>query len=157
MTIERLYVFGRFGMLALLYVFLFYIAIILARSSSATAAGQQANETSRRRGGLALRLLQGEGTVWVKGVHEEESLEAGGVISGRGELSIGRAPGNDIRLEDPFSSAFHACLRQQRQGILVEDLGTTNGTRVNGIRIRTPVRVEPGDIIDIGSTSFAVE
>ncbi|MGI6611472.1 MAG: FHA domain-containing protein [Limnochordia bacterium] len=144
-------------MLALLFIFLLRLAVILSRSSTTVGLAQPVHDAGKRQDGLTLRLLQGDTRVWVKGAHDEQPLEAGGIVSSRVELSLGRAPGNDIRLEDPFSSAFHARVRRQRHGLLVEDLGTTNGTRVNGVRIRTPVRVEPGDIIDVGSTSFAVE
>lgn len=144
-------------MQALLFIFLLRLAVLLSRSSPSAGAAQPAHDAGKHQKGLTLRLLQGDTRVWVKGTHDEQPLEAGGVVSSRGELSLGRAPGNDIRLEDPFSSAYHARIRRQKHGLLVEDLGTTNGTRVNGVRIRTPVRVEPGDIIDVGSTSFAVE
>ncbi|NLN17921.1 MAG: FHA domain-containing protein [Firmicutes bacterium] len=141
-------------MSALLFVFLLHLAVVLARSAVVSGASQPSR---KHKDGLTLRLLQGNHRVWVKGAHGEQPLEVGSIVTSMNELSLGRAPGNDIRLEDPFSSAFHARIRRQRQGFLIEDLDTTNGTRVNGVRIRTPVRIEVGDIIDVGSTSFAVE
>ena len=84
-------------------------------------------------------------------------MEPGAPITVGRLLSLGRAPGNDIRLEDPFASAFHARMKATPNGIVLEDLGATNGTRVNGVRISGAVQIQPGDIIDIGSTSFAVE
>lgn len=143
-------------MLALLFVFLMRLAAILARSVPVPVEKPERRPTRSART-LTLRLLQGETSVWLREPQGEQPLAAGGVVTLADQLSLGRAPGNDIRLEDPFASAFHARIRLQRRGALVEDMGTTNGTRVNGVRITTPVRAEPGDIIDVGSTSFAVE
>jgi len=148
---------GRLAMAVLLFIFLLRLAVVLSRSSTALGSAQPSHGSKRLQDGLTLRLLQGDNRVWVKDSHEEQPLEVGAIVTSMNELSLGRAPGNDIRLEDPFSSAFHACIRRQRHGFLIEDLDTTNGTRVNGVRIRTPVRIEEGDIIDVGSTSFAVE
>jgi hypothetical protein len=145
-------------MLALLVVFLARLAVILASSSPVPVARPRQRRTATQPAStVALRLLQGDTRVWVKEGYGEQPLIAGGVVTLASELSLGRAPGNDIRLEDPFASSFHARIRSQRQGVLIEDLGTTNGTRVNGVRITTPVRAEPGDIVDVGSTSFAIE
>ncbi len=146
-------------MLALLYLFLFYLAVILARSpaSSAPPAAASPKPLPGRRKVLALRLLQSENRVWQKYADGEVAVEISEVVPVLADIHLGRSPGNDLRLEDPFASAFHARLRVHRQSILLEDLDTTNGTRVNGLRVKGAVRIEPGDIIDIGGTSFVVE
>ena len=161
---EKLYLFGRLGLLALLYLFMFRLAAVLARSSAPTAAAPQAapapvtpRSAAPHRSMLALRLLQSENKVWQKRGAEESALSVSAVIPIAGDIHMGRAPGNDLRLEDPFASAFHARLRVHRQSILLEDLDTTNGTRVNGLRVKGAIRIEVGDIIDIGGTSFVVE
>ena len=63
---------------------------------------------------------------------------------------VGRGPDCDIRLGDPLVSARHARLTQADGVYEVEDLGSRNGTRVNGERITGPTRLYPGDRIEFG-------
>ena len=69
-------------------------------------------------------------------------------------LTIGRAAaGNDIALPgDEFSSTRHARFEPRRDGVYVEDIGSTNGTFVNGILLTREHRLEPGDVVRIGET-----
>jgi hypothetical protein len=66
--------------------------------------------------------------------------------------TIGRSPGNEITINDPEISRRHAQIVVQGQGFAIEDLGSTNGTFVNGQRCagRTPLR--HGDRIEFGDT-----
>ncbi len=66
-----------------------------------------------------------------------------------GELLIGRAPDVPIRLRDPSASRVHARLAVGADGVFLSDLGSYNGTRVNGERIGQAVRLQPGDSIAI--------
>ncbi|MBL9003283.1 MAG: sigma 54-interacting transcriptional regulator [Myxococcales bacterium] len=66
-----------------------------------------------------------------------------------GELLIGRAPDTQIRLRDPSSSRLHARLSMGPKGPVLTDLGSYNGTRVNGERIASPRLLQPGDTIAI--------
>jgi hypothetical protein len=153
--IDSVFWLGRLAMAALMLLFLLRLAVILARPADATGPRPAPKKPAARR--AALRLLQGENQAWYKTAQGEKALTSGQQIDIDRILTLGRAPGNDIRLDDPFASAFHARIRVQQHGLVLEDLDTTNGTRVNGVRINGPVRVEPGDIIDVGSTSFIVE
>jgi pSer/pThr/pTyr-binding forkhead associated (FHA) protein len=73
-------------------------------------------------------------------------------------LTIGRGAPNDIRLdEDEFVSAHHARIDPRRDGVWVEDIGSTNGTFVNGTRLDRPHRLTPGDIVRIGDTDLRFE
>ena len=73
-------------------------------------------------------------------------------------VQVGRALENEIQLEeDEFASAQHARLTPQRDGIWLEDTGSTNGTFVNGARLTRPRRLEPGDVIRIGESDFRYE
>ncbi|MCG5499597.1 FHA domain-containing protein [Ectothiorhodospira lacustris] len=69
---------------------------------------------------------------------------------GQKTLSIGRRPDNDIRLNNLAVSGYHAQVISLLNDALVEDLGSTNGTLVNGIRIRKRV-LQEGDVIAIGN------
>ena len=64
---------------------------------------------------------------------------------------LGRHPRADIRLDSPVVSRRHARLVFTPQGWMLEDLNSTNGTFVNGVRIRRPVLLHRGDLIQIGS------
>lgn len=73
-------------------------------------------------------------------------------------LTVGRDRGNDVGLEaDSFSSTHHARFEPRRDGVWVVDLGSTNGTYVNGTRISTARRLMPGDVIRIGETDLRFE
>lgn len=74
------------------------------------------------------------------------------------QLTVGRGPLNDLQLDqDDFASGRHALIDPRRDGIWVEDLGSTNGTFVNGVRLTTSRRLAPGDVLRIGETDFRYE
>ena len=71
-------------------------------------------------------------------------------------LTLGRGSTNDVVLEDVAASRVHAELRRNRGGVVVKDLGSGNGTFVNGKRV-TSHRVRSGDTITIGAEVFRYE
>ena len=74
------------------------------------------------------------------------------------ELTIGRAAGCGISIDyDTFASNLHARVyRRLEREVWVEDLGSTNGTIVNGKLLSKPVRVRKGDTVQVGGTIFEV-
>ena len=73
-------------------------------------------------------------------------------------VAIGRGGQNEVPLEgDEFASARHARFESKRDGLWVEDIGSTNGTFVNGARVTTPRRLSKGDVVRVGQTDFRVE
>jgi len=69
------------------------------------------------------------------------------------ELTIGRAGGCHITLpDDTFASTLHARVFDRNGAVYVEDLGSTNGTYVNGNRLAAPVLLRPGDRVQVGTT-----
>jgi len=76
-----------------------------------------------------------------------------------GEAVIGRAPGCAIALTDDYVSAHHARVFERSGRVWVEDLRSTNGTLLNGHRLREPVVLQIGDRLKIGETvlGFRVE
>jgi len=72
----------------------------------------------------------------------------------RAELSIGRAEDNDLRLADPKASRHHARLHRQGTAFLLTDLGSANGTLLNGVRLTAPRPLQHGDRIVIGDTEL---
>ena len=73
-------------------------------------------------------------------------------------VAVGRGGQNEVPLEgDEFASAQHARFESRRDGFWVEDVGSTNGTFVNGARVTTPRRLSRGDVVRVGQTDFRVE
>jgi len=75
----------------------------------------------------------------------------------RQEITIGRQEGNTIRLTERNVSRHHARLFRQNGAILVEDLGSYNGIRINGERIEGKTAVHDGDLIQIGDYDLAIQ
>jgi FHA domain-containing protein len=70
-------------------------------------------------------------------------------------LTIGRGGQNDVPLEDDeFASARHARFEPRRDGVWLQDRGSTNGTFVNGTRIDRPRRLTAGDVVRVGETDL---
>ena len=68
-------------------------------------------------------------------------------------LTLGRDPGSDIVINDPQVSRQHARITCQGELILIEDLGSTNGTFVNGMRLTGPHTLANGDVISLGDAA----
>ncbi len=63
--------------------------------------------------------------------------------------AIGREAGNEIVIEDPQVSRRHAQLTRQGESYVIEDIGSTNGTYVNGKRVTAPVLLSDGDMVGL--------
>jgi hypothetical protein len=70
---------------------------------------------------------------------------------------IGREEGVDIVLQDPESSRRHTRISWQGGRYVAEDMGSTNGTFVNGVQITSPQVLNPGDSIGIGQTAMVFQ
>ena len=73
-----------------------------------------------------------------------------------GNLQIGRAEACQVRLEDTYISSFHARIFRRDDAWYVEDLGSTNGTYLNRVKVAHPSPVGAGDEIRIGKTTLEV-
>ncbi len=73
-------------------------------------------------------------------------------------LTLGRGGQNDVKLDkDEFTSARHAKIEPRRDGVWVEDIGSTNGTYVNGARLTRERKLSPGDVVRVGETELRYE
>ena len=72
------------------------------------------------------------------------------------ELTVGRAAGCQITLDDNYVSQLHARIFSRDGMIFVEDLGSTNGTYLNTRKVSSPVAMKRGDQLKIGSTVMEV-
>jgi FHA domain-containing protein len=73
-------------------------------------------------------------------------------------VTIGRGDPNTVSIEgDEFASARHARIEPRRDGVWVTDVGSTNGTYVNGVRIDRPRKLVAGDVVRAGETELRYE
>jgi pSer/pThr/pTyr-binding forkhead associated (FHA) protein len=73
-------------------------------------------------------------------------------------VTLGRAAENDLVLDaDEFASVHHARIEPRRDGVWLQDLDSTNGTFVNGIKLTRPQKLTPGDVIRVGETDLRYE
>ena len=75
---------------------------------------------------------------------------------GGGVFSIGRHSSSDLAIADMTVSRAHARLARTPDGWLLTDLSSTNGTRVNGWRVRGQVRVKAGDLVSFGDAVYSL-
>ena len=143
----------KFCFLALVYLFLFRVVRIVrlelkpakvqvpvAVAAEPLAASPAARRATKARGGSQLYLL-------------EPPARNGEVYPLAEEVTVGRAPGCGVVLEeDTFVSQVHARLFRRGRETYVEDLGSTNGTLVNGERISEVTRLQRGDQVQFGNT-----
>lgn len=128
---------GRLLLLALLYLFLF----------AAIRAGLGLVSGGRTRASSIYSLAVTRGPSELKGV----SLPVASAIV------IGRSPGADIVIGDEFVSARHAKVSPVGEDAVLEDLGSTNGTLLNGKPVTRPKTLKPGDLIEIGPVHLSVK
>lgn len=72
-------------------------------------------------------------------------------------MVMGRSDESDVVLDDPYASEFHLRLVAQESGLMLHDLGSTNGTYVNGRRVSAPTPLRRGDTIQVGKTVMEIK
>ncbi len=76
------------------------------------------------------------------------------IVLVRGSAAFGRTPENDVVVENHMASRKHAEIVRAMEGFVVRDLGSSNGTRLNGMPLTAPQLLRSGDVIEIGDESF---
>lgn len=149
----------KFGFLAVLYLFLLWTARSALRDLRRSAGGGAALPDYEEATGLhpAGAALQGhDGPAHLR-VESAPGFRAGAVYDvGRG-ATLGRGDQCEIKLEDNFASTRHARLVPQGDAIVLEDLGSTNGTYLNGQAVTGPQPLHDGDRVRIGDSEFTFE
>ncbi len=156
--LEPVSVLLKFGFLAVLYLFLIGVArsalreLRQATDLPAPLVGADATGMHPAAAGLA---SAGNGLHPVLRVERGPGLRAGDAIEVGGSATLGRSGSVDIPLEDPFASSRHARITREGPVVVLEDLGSTNGTYLNGEPLRGPQPLHPGDRIRIGDSEFS--
>ena len=155
--VETTLVFLKLAFLGLLYLFIWRIVRSAARDlrlpqesmilapQQAAAAGLLPQPSARELGRLVVLTspVLEDGETFTLDAHP---------------FTIGRGPGNDVALPaDEYASTRHARFEPRRDGVWVEDIGSTNGTFVNGIRLTRERKLTPGDVVRIGETDLRFE
>jgi hypothetical protein len=144
----------KFGFLAVLYLFLLWIS----RSALRDVAGRRAlagvddtgpsaappEQQMDLRSGVFPRLV----------VVAAMGYEPGVELDLNGGITMGRATSADVRIDDPFASAAHARIFPRGQFMYIEDMGSTNGTFLNGRQLHKPEQLKVADVIRIGDTEY---
>ena len=141
----------KYCFLALMYVFLLRVVFVVVRelrapALTADAAAVPATSPAKRQrsGGPRLRLLDSDG-------HHGETYAVSD------EVTVGRGGGCGIVIaQDHYASTVHARLFRRNGDVYVEDLGSRNGTFVNGEQISSARRLRRGDRLQFGRTNAEV-
>jgi len=132
---------GRIAIIAFLYLFLLF-----AISTGTSQVKGKVSKRGKGHGGM-LSFVITEGPQALVGTSFP-------VIS---TLVVGRSASSDITVNDDFISGSHARITPVDGGAVLEDLGSTNGTLLNGAQVRSPQSLRPGDRIQIGTLVMVVD
>ena len=154
-AVDELLLVLKIAFLVLLYLFIWRIVrtasrdLRLPQESFILAPSAAAGVRATRPGPVTGRLV----------VVKSADLQDGeGFELNSAQLTIGRGNQNDIPIAtDEYASARHARFEPRQDGVWVQDLGSTNGTFLNGARLDRPRRLAQGDIVRVGETDLRYE
>ncbi len=135
LSIEFIILALRIAVIVLLYLFIYQVVRVVVRELRTAGTEQGA---SSQYGSLVV-VNPGQ-----SGLPPGRKFPLGPVNT------IGRSMDNDIPLNDSFLSGEHAILQWDGQSWVLEDLESTNGTRLNGQEVAQPVAIDYGDTIQVG-------
>jgi FHA domain len=157
---EPLAVALKFGFLAVLYLFLLWVVRSatrdLARYDGTSAAAEPVDLPGPRRRERSTPDLRAGVTPRLQ-VVAAMGHEPGTTFDVGEGSTFGRSDGADIRVDDPFASSAHARIFQRGEFMYLEDMGSTNGTYLNGRQVKSPERLKMADTIRIGDSEYRYE
>ena len=146
----------QFGFLAVLYLFLLWVARSARRDlvrGQEPALAERESDEARADRHSAFDL--GAGVEPRLEVVAAMGHEPGTVFDVSDGATLGRAGSADIHVEDPFASSVHARIFARNGFMHVEDMGSTNGTYLNGRQLRKAEQLKPADKIRIGDSEYS--
>lgn len=129
------------ALLRLIFLGLIYLFVWQVARGIATHLGIHADRRKRR----------GTKVVFVR-----SESQAGLDFTVTDATVLGRSEEADIMIDDPYASEFHLRLVAQEGGLTLHDLGSTNGTYLNGRRVTAPTELRRGDAVQVGKTVMEV-
>lgn len=150
----------KFGFLALLYIFLLWVVASAVRDLrgeryAEAGADDEEGALERARREPAFDLSGGVSPQLV--VERGQSPAAGSSFDLGDGVTIGRSASADITIDDAFGSHMHARVFRRGPFLYIEDLGSTNGTFLNGRRLKHEEQLKVQDRVRIGETEFRYE
>ena len=154
-TLEPVSVALKFGFIAILYLFLLWV--VRSSLKDLRSMGGGGGAPSEPADATSLHPAA-HGNGYAQLVVERAPGHQSGLAYDIGESAVlGRGDAAEIRLEDPFASSKHARLVRQGSVMVIEDMGSTNGTYLNEELLTGPQPLHPGDRIRIGDSEFVFE
>jgi hypothetical protein len=156
MTDDPVAVALKFAFLIVLYLFLLWVARsssrdLVTHDDSAVVSEDTGVRQPRERSGPDLRA----GVEPRLEVVAAMGHEPGSVFDlGNGGATLGRSANSDIEVDDPFASSAHARIFPRGDFMYIEDVGSTNGTYLNGRQLRRAEQLKMADSIRIGDTEY---
>ena len=149
LTFEWVMLLLRIAFIGLVYVFLYQIARVSLRElvTIGRAIGIEEQQAAARPLTASLTVID----------PAHSSLEPGEHIPLSIYSTLGRATGNAVIIDDSYTSSTHAEIVREGDGWLVRDLGSTNGTFVNGRQVRGQAGIQAGDEIAFGNVVVAFD
>jgi hypothetical protein len=152
---EPLAVALKFGFLAVLYLFLLWVARSARRDLGRYEGGSVLEEASpgprRRESHVAEARAGAQPRLEVVAALGHEPGVAWDVAAG---ATLGRGDSADILVDDPFASSAHARIFPRGDFMYIEDMGSTNGTYLNGRQVHAAERLNVSDLIRIGDSEY---
>ena len=129
--------------LKLIFVAFIYLFVWQIGKAIAAHIGTGQPVGGRRRGGAGLAVVRSD-------------TQKGMSVDVRQPIVLGRSGQADVLVEDAYASDFHVRLVNEAGSLSLFDLGSTNGTYVNGKRVTAPLKLNKGDAVQIGRTVLEV-
>jgi len=151
----------KFCLLALLY--LFFIRVLravwaeMSNTRTVAAPAGPAARSTRNWGGTNRGGGGANGKVGGRLRVIEPAETKGQTYDLDDELTVGRAGGCHITLDDTYVSQLHARVFRREAQLYVEDLGSTNGTYLNRKKVTAPIAIRKGDRLQIGKTVMELQ
>lgn len=131
----------RLSVIVIIYFIIIYALKIMYTDTK--TAGKKKKKVRRATEALEV-LSSGDNT----------NLKTGSIIPIADSLTVGRKSDNIIVLDDKYTSGYHLRIYRRNNEYVLEDLDSTNGTKVNDLRIKNTVVLKDGDIIKVGTAIF---
>jgi len=147
----------KVGFLALLWLFIALVANVIRTDMFPKVAWARTDGASLEPDALPNPKRRGRHQVGQAQLVVVAGAGVGDAIPLTGEITIGRAADCTLDIDDDFASGRHARVYRDAEGWIVADLGSTNGTYINGVRLTGPTRVGEGDLVRIGRTQLKME